>query len=110
MHVPGAVLLNRYRLDSVIGEGGMAVVWRGVHLALDRPVAIKFIRQIVGGAASLEERFTREARATALVRHRNVVDIIDYGIDEFGTQFIVMELLEGESLADRLEREPRPDI
>jgi len=86
----------------------MASVWRAVDQTLDRPVAIKFlfIKDPRGGGAMVPA-FLREARIAAAVRHRNVVDILDFGTDEAGIPFMVMELLEGETVQDRISREGR---
>jgi serine/threonine-protein kinase len=95
----GEVLAGKYRLDVVLGAGGMGEVYRAENLALGRNVAIKLIREEHGGSAELVTRFLREARTANAVRHPNVVDILDVGQAEDGTPFIVQELLEGEDLA-----------
>lgn len=99
----GRVINGRYRLEKPIGEGGMATIWEGTHLTLSRSIAIKFLD--VGGhnAEKIRERFLREARVAAAVQHRNVVDIVDFGTAEDGRPFMVMELLVGRSLLDRME-------
>ncbi len=97
----GQIIAGKYQLLSPIGEGGMGVVWRARHLALGRDVAIKLIHEAsVDG--TLRERFLREARHAASVRHPNVVDVIDIGSTEAGLPFFVMELLEGRTLGARL--------
>ncbi|MCA9596406.1 MAG: serine/threonine protein kinase [Myxococcales bacterium] len=99
----GDVLAGKYRLVSPLGRGGMGTVWRAEHLTLRSPLAIKLV---AGRAAESQEalgRFLREAQAAAALRSPHVVQIIDYGV-EGSTPFIAMELLEGESLADRLRR------
>jgi serine/threonine-protein kinase len=103
---PGTVLAGKYRLESLIGQGGMGSVWRAEHLGLSAPVAVKLLHQhaFASNAESLN-RFHREARAAAAIRSPHVVQILDHGIDAtLGTPFIVMELMEGESLAQRLAR------
>ena len=97
----GTVLDDRYRLDAKIGEGGMGSVWRGHHLELDAPIAIKLV--LAGKSDRAMARFKREAQAAAKLRGQNVVQVFDHGVHA-GTPYIVMELLEGESLKDRLER------
>ena len=100
---PGTVLADKYRLESVLGEGGMGTVYRAEHLALKAPVAVKVIdRKIEEGDVTLS-RFMREAQSAAALRSAHVVQILDYGTDH-GRPFMVMELLEGEPLADRLKR------
>ncbi len=109
----GDVVGGRYRLEAPIGRGGMATIWRAVHLDLNRPVALKFLTIQAADPAAVRERFLREARLAAAVRHRNVVDITDFGTAEDGRPFMVMELLEGESLADRMSVDPSfglPDV
>ncbi len=98
------LLGGRYRLDSPIGEGGMAVVWKALQLPLNRPVAIKFLHSVEGPRSDvIIQRFLREARALAAVKHPNVVQILDFGETEEGHPFMAMELLEGDSLCDRLD-------
>lgn len=100
---PGTVLANKYRLESVLGVGGMGTVYRAEHLALKAPVAVKVIdRKVEEGDLTLS-RFMREAQSAAALRSPHVVQILDYGTDQ-GRPFMVMELLEGEPLADRLKR------
>jgi eukaryotic-like serine/threonine-protein kinase len=115
---PGAVIAQKYRLERKLSQGGMGSVWAGTHLTLATPVAIKFMT--VGlvadpnatpeaRAAALVEgraRFEREARAAAQIRMANVVQILDYGLDNH-VPYIVMELLEGEDLEARLMRSQR---
>ncbi len=100
---PGTVLAEKYRLESRLGEGGMGTVYRATHLLLQAPVAIKVIdREVSEGDVTLS-RFMREAQAAASLRSPHVVQVLDYGTEQ-GRPFMVMELLEGESLADRLDR------
>ncbi len=98
---PGTIVGDKYRLEEPIGQGGMATVWRAVHTTLDRPVAVKFLEAVGTGAEQLAERFLQEAKTAAGLRHRHVVDILDFGVTPDGAPFMVMELLEGQSLADR---------
>jgi serine/threonine-protein kinase len=106
----GTILGNKYRVLSLIGQGGMGSVWRGEHLGLSAPVAIKVMDQALATTAEGSARFHREAQAAAALRSPHVVQILDHGVDA-ATQapFIVMELLEGESLASRLQRCGRLD-
>ncbi|MGE5783611.1 MAG: protein kinase domain-containing protein [Myxococcales bacterium] len=99
----GRVLGGRYRLLSPLGQGGMGAVWRAQQLDLLRPVAIKLINPSDAGSTQNRLRFEREARAAAELTSLHIVDITDYGIDN-DTPYIVMKLLEGESLAARLIR------
>jgi non-specific serine/threonine protein kinase len=97
--------IGHYVVDRKIGEGGMGVVYAARDERLERPVALKLMSEMVGGDDTARKRFWREARAAASVNHPNICQIYEIG-DEAGTLFIAMELLEGESLADRLERGP----
>jgi len=100
---PGTILAEKYRLESVLGVGGMGTVYRAEHLALKAPVAIKVIdREVTEGDVALT-RFMNEAQAAASLRSPHVVQILDYGTDG-DRPFMVMEMLEGESLADRIDR------
>ena len=97
------VLVGRYRLDERLGAGGMGSIWRAHHLVLAAPVAVKLIdREHVPDDETLA-RFMREAQSAATLRSPHVVQILDYGVDE-QLPFIVMELLDGENLAQRLRR------
>ena len=109
----GKTLVKRYRIDEVIGLGGFAAVYRAEDLRLGRPVAVKVITLAPpdpGMRERLRARFEREARAAAsLPHHPNVVTVHDFGTDpELGLDFLVMELLQGENLAQRFTREGRP--
>ena len=102
----GLVIAGKYRLDRALARGGMGSVWVARHLGLDMPVAIKFMDVSM---ASLDEalvRFEREARLSARIRSPHVVEVLDYGTD-LGRPYIVMELLIGEHLGERLRREGR---
>ena len=99
----GLTLAGRYRLVTKLGQGGMGSVWRAEHLTLGIPVAIKLIDASIAQSEEALARFRREAQAAAELRSAHVVHIIDYGVEN-DTPYIAMELLEGESLAARLER------
>ncbi|HJL14752.1 MAG TPA: serine/threonine-protein kinase, partial [Sandaracinaceae bacterium LLY-WYZ-13_1] len=105
LHPPVA---GRYRLLERIGEGGMAEVWRARDVRLARDVAVKLLT--LHGEHETEDdrarRFLREARIAAAVRHAHVVDVLDFGRTDDGQPFMVMELLRGESLEQRLSRTP----
>ena len=101
------VLADRYELGPALGEGGMARVHRGYDRHLRRPVAIKVLAPPYDRDRGFVERFRREARSAAGLSHPNVVSVFDSG-SYHGTHFIVTELVEGETLADRLRRGPMP--
>jgi serine/threonine protein kinase len=102
---PGLVIVNRFRLIRQLGEGGMGCVWRASHLTLGIDVAVKFIDTSLLKFGEIRSRFAQEAMAAARIRSPHVVSILDYGTDTTGRPYIAMELLEGEDLAHRLERE-----
>ena len=111
----GRVLANRYRIEEVIGRGGMGAVYRALDERLGRAVAVKVITAVATDPAARERvraRFRREAAAAArLPHHPNVVPVYDYGTDdELGLDYIVMELLRGEDLASRLQRAGPPPL
>jgi serine/threonine-protein kinase len=99
----GRVIAGRYQLSKQLGQGGMGSVWCARDLTLGSPVAIKLIDAALAQDEGLRARFLQEARSAAALRSPHVVQIFEYGVDE-GVPFIAMELLEGESLADRLAR------
>ena len=103
----GTLLCGRYRILSALGAGGMASVWRGEQVSTGLPVAIKIILRELLDAAGAVERFQSEAKAVAQLRSANVVRLIDYDVDAEIGPFIVMELLEGETLGARLARGER---
>lgn len=97
--------IGRYTVIDRLGAGGMGIVLRGRDPELDRPVAIKVISRLPEGSAAGRaiDRFTREARAAAVLTHPHIVTIYDVGRDLSGLPFIVMELLDGQSLAQVIE-------
>ncbi|XXT19916.1 serine/threonine-protein kinase [Sorangium sp. So ce429] len=111
--VPGALVASRYRVDRQLAEGGMGVIWAATHLASGERVALKMLRPGATEDASIRRRLLREARAAAAVDHPNVPCIHDVLELDDGTPCLVMDLLEGESLRDRLLREahiPLPEL
>jgi len=103
---PGSRLGDRYVVHELIGDGGMAMVYRGEHEILARPVAIKVLRsEAIDDTPAPLLRFVQEARASSRIRHDNVVEVIDIGETDDGRPFMVMEYLEGEELGVTLERE-----
>ncbi len=103
----GKLIAERYRLDSILGVGGMGVVFAGTHTWTGRRVAVKILAPEYVRNERIVQRFLQEARAAARMRHPNVVDVLDMGEDEDGTVFLVLELLEGESMHQLLMRDVR---
>ncbi|HEY2409001.1 MAG TPA: serine/threonine-protein kinase [Polyangiaceae bacterium] len=99
----GTIIAGKYRLGRQLGQGGMGSVWLAEHLSLHSPVAIKLIDPGIANNGEALGRFLREAQSAASLRSPHVVQILDHGVDN-GVPYIAMELLEGESLADRLTR------
>jgi serine/threonine-protein kinase len=91
---------GRYRLDTVVGRGGMAVVWRATDLQLERDVAIKVIADVLAEDPRFVARFEREARLAAALNHPNLVKLFDYSIDS-ERPFLIMEYVGGGTLAER---------
>src|SRR5687768_1876364 len=103
----GSVLDGRYRIDAVLGTGGMGRVYRGEHTGIGRAVAIKVLHADLNRNREAAQRFQREAIASGRLDHPNIVGVSDFGILDEGPCYLVMEALEGESLGARLEREQR---
>lgn len=93
--LPGTTIDETYRIDEKIGEGGFGAVYRGMHLELRRPVAIKVLRP---GAMEDVGRFRNEAITACRVTHKNAVEVFDFGVSSDGIAYLVMELLHGRSL------------
>lgn len=102
--VAGMVVADRFRLERLLGQGGMGSVWLSHHTALDVPCAVKFIHADAATSSEVRTRFEREAKAAAQLRSPNVVQILDHGTWQ-GTPYIAMEYLEGEDLETRLARQ-----
>ncbi|HTL34778.1 MAG TPA: serine/threonine-protein kinase [Kofleriaceae bacterium] len=103
----GSVLDGRYRVDAILGKGGMGRVYKAEHTSLGRAVAIKVLHARLGGSKEAAQRFQREAMASGRLDHPNIVAVSDFGTLEDGSLFLVMEALEGEPLGARLERDKR---
>jgi len=101
----GQVVATRYRLERKIGEGGMGVVWEAVHLVTRRPVALKFLKRASTDDGAARQRFLREARATSALSHPGLVAVHDVLELDDGSLCMVMDLMRGESLGDKLTRE-----
>jgi len=97
--LPGKTLGGKYLLEERIGAGGFAVVFRATHVGVERPVAVKVFRPQAGNdTAEALERFRYEGRTGGMLRHPNVVDVLDAGLTEDGIAYIAMELLQGRAL------------
>jgi eukaryotic-like serine/threonine-protein kinase len=101
----GAVIAGRYRLERLLAEGGMGVVWAAKHMVTRKPVALKFVKGEAANDDRTRRRLLREARAACAVQHPNVVAVHDVMELESGSPVLVMDLLRGESLRAKLDRE-----
>ena len=101
----GKILQGRYRLRSILAEGGMGVVWQAERVGIERPVVVKFLQAVLSDRPGAVDRFEREARATARLNHPNCVQLVDFGLDE-GQPYLVVEFVEGQTLAELLDHGP----
>jgi serine/threonine protein kinase len=99
----GELLKDRYRLERMLGRGGMAAVWLGHDEVLERPVAVKVLSDTIASDPGFVERFRREARTAAGLSHPNLVGVYDFS-EEGERPYLVMQFVPGESLAERTER------
>lgn len=101
----GTTIAERYILNKIIGKGAFGVVFGATHTWTERRVAVKVLfLQLAEKTPTARARFLREAKAAASLPHKNIVDVLDMG-EAVGTAFMVLELLEGEALSDRMRRE-----
>jgi CheY-like chemotaxis protein len=105
----GTVLADRYRIERVIGIGGVGSVYRATQLGLDRRVAVKVLRPELTNAKNAMERFAREARTAARLQHPNIVTVHDFGTTPDGRAYLVMEFLSGLNLAQWITRRKPTD-
>ncbi|WP_233261249.1 serine/threonine-protein kinase [Vitiosangium sp. GDMCC 1.1324] len=105
MALIGQVLDGRYKIEDVLGQGGMGMVFRATQTSVQRPVAVKTLNPSLAAAPQFFERFRREAEIASRLRHPNVITIYDFGRAQDGTCYYVMELLEGESLREQVKRD-----
>jgi serine/threonine-protein kinase len=104
---PGDVLDGRWRIEALLGTGGMGSVYRAEHVHVGRVAAVKVLHADLCRSPSERERFRREARVASRLSSPHVVEVIDFGEDGSGRPYLAMELLEGESLRAVLQREGR---
>ncbi len=102
------IVVGKYRLNEVLGTGGMAEVWSATNKFTERQIAIKFMHPEVGKNPEAAARFLNEAKVTARIAHPNIIDIQDVGQTEEGQLFLVMELLHGVPLENALKRQMPP--
>ena len=100
----GQVLAGKYRVEKVLGSGGMGVVVAAWHLELEQRVAVKFLHPLAMERPDTAERFRREARSAAKIRSEHVARVIDVGIMEGGLPYMVMEFLDGHDVSQEMQR------
>ncbi|MBW2381664.1 MAG: serine/threonine protein kinase [Deltaproteobacteria bacterium] len=105
----GSVLAGRYVVKSRIGEGGMGLVYEGLHRDIDKRVAIKVLRDDLSRRPDVVARFRQEAKSASRIGHENIVDISDFGETTGGASYFIMEFLDGEDLGNVLGREVTVD-
>src|SRR5215470_17292777 len=106
----GRLLDGKYEIEALCGRGGMGAVYRATNVGTGRRVAVKVIAPELAGDIEFIERFRREAKTIGLLRHPNIVNVTDFGVTGAGAEtiaYLVMEYLEGQTLAERLKK-PRP--
>ena len=103
MPLVSGTTLGPYQIESPLGAGGMGEVYKAIDTRLDRTVAIKVLPEHVAADPDLKQRFEREAKTVAALSHPHICPVFDVG-EQDGVNFLVMEYLEGETLAQRLEK------
>jgi serine/threonine protein kinase len=105
----GQTLAGKYRIDERLSEGGMGTVYKGTHVLMDKTVAVKVLRPSLAADEKIVARFSREARAASKISHPHALSVTDFGEDENGTVFLVMEYLDGKTLKEIIRQEgPMP--
>jgi serine/threonine-protein kinase len=106
----GSVLADRYKIVKLLGEGGMGRVYEAQHVNINKRLAIKVLRPEVTAVPSTVARFRQEARSASSIGHENIIEIEDFATLPDGTVYLAMEMLEGESLGDRMREPPTPTL
>ncbi|MFN0111117.1 MAG: bifunctional serine/threonine-protein kinase/formylglycine-generating enzyme family protein [Blastocatellia bacterium] len=101
----GRVLDDRYRIEKLVGEGGMGTVYSGIHVQLDDRIAIKVLHPEMINNNNALKRFRQEARAARLIKHQNAVDVTDFGVTSDNLVYLVMEFVDGRNLRDLIDNQ-----
>src|SRR3954469_7827598 len=101
----GQVVDGKYRIEQLVGRGGMGSVYAATHLVIGRRVALKVLHVDAGADMDIVRRFEREAQAAARIGNDHILDVIDFGSLPDGSRYMVCEFLDGETLSGRLERD-----
>src|SRR6202142_317584 len=104
----GQTIVGKYRLNRLLGTGGMATVWSATNVFTERDFAIKFMLPQIARTPEAAKRFLLEAKVSARIDHPNIIDVIDVGQADDGSLFLVMELLTGSSLEIAIRRQRQP--
>src|SRR5579859_7866377 len=106
--ISGQTIAGKYRINQLLGSGGMASVWSATNIFTERQFAIKFMLPAVARTPEAARRFLMEAKVSARIDHPNIIEVIDVGQTEDGSLFLVMELLTGVSLETAIKRQTPP--
>ena len=106
----GRVFDRRYRVNELIGSGGMGSVYRATHLEMNREVALKVLERGIADTDKQVQRFYQEARASSRLQHPNTIRVFDFGRADDGRLYLAMEYLRGETLTDLLRRQKRLSV
>src|ERR1700704_4465992 len=101
----GEILAGKYRVEERLSVGGMGAVYRGTHILMDKKVAIKVLRPSLASDEKIVARFSREARAASRISHPHALSVTDFGEDEGGVVFLIMEFLDGRTLKEVIRSE-----
>jgi tRNA A-37 threonylcarbamoyl transferase component Bud32/tetratricopeptide (TPR) repeat protein len=97
-------LFDRYRIEAVLGEGGMGAVYRAEHILMKKVVALKLLHAEMGQVEDAGRRFEREAQSASRLNHQHIVSVTDFGLNQGGELFLVMEFVAGQSMADAIDQ------
>ncbi|HKP12819.1 MAG TPA: serine/threonine-protein kinase, partial [Blastocatellia bacterium] len=101
----GAMLQGKYRIEELLGSGGMCDVYRATHVQMGKQVALKILKPQLAADPAISRRFEQEARAASRIHHPNAINVMDYGIGESNTPFIVMEYVNGITLGELIRKQ-----
>src|SRR6476659_10868911 len=105
----GQILADKYRIEERLSAGGMGTVYRGTHVLMDKTVAIKVLLPALAADEKIVARFSREARAASRISHPHALSVTDFGEDENGIVFLVMEFIDGRTIKQVIRQEgPMP--
>src|SRR5258708_3541457 len=109
-HLAGTTVANRYELQELIGEGGMAVIYKAIHGPTKKTIVLKMLRSNLTSTPRYLQHLMQESKALSSLSHPGVVSVMDFGVTGEGQPYILMEQIDGESLQKILERDKRISI